>query len=314
MMRVLVTGGAGFIGSHLVDALLKRSDHPIVVDDLSTGRKENLESRVPLYRTDIGDAAASEQVFAQERLDLVSHHAAQTDVRRSMANPAFDAQVNIVGFVNVLQLCVKFKVRKVVFASSSAVYPEPEAVPADETHPVRPVSAYGLSKYIGEIYLRFFSEAFGLRFTIFRYGNVYGPRQDPKGEAGVVAIFSQQMLTGVQPTLFGDGNKTRDYIYIDDVVSANLLALDGAGDGEIFNLGWGHEIKDFEVFDSVRKALRVNGEPCYAPKRPGELDRIALNSDKAKRKLRWVPRVPFQQGIQLATDYYRSTQRDIKFR
>jgi UDP-glucose 4-epimerase len=302
-MNILVTGGAGFIGSHLVDALLARGDRPVIVDDLSTGKDSNLNKAVPFYRVDIREAEALEQVFIQERPEIVSHHAAQTDVRRSMAEPAFDAQVNVVGFVNLLGLCVKYGVRKVVFASTSAVYPEPEVVPADETHPIRPLSAYGLSKYIGEKYLELYRDACGLPFTIFRYGNVYGPRQDPCGEAGVVAIFSQQMLTGVQPTLFGDGNKTRDYIYIDDIVSANLLAMDGAGDGEILNLGWGREVRDLEVFEAVRSALGARVTPQYAPKRPGELNRIALDSTKAKAVLGWSPRVPFEHGISRTVEY-----------
>ncbi len=225
LVKVLVTGGAGFIGSHLVDALLARGDQAIVVDDLSAGRETNLNPAAPLYRIDIRDMAALDQVFVREQPEIVSHHAAQTDVRRSMGDPACDAQVNIIGFVNLLQLCAKYGVRKVLFASTSAVYPEPEFVPSDETHPVRPLSAYGLSKYAGEKYLEFDGEVYGLRFTIFRYGNVYGPRQDPSGEAGVVAIFSQQMLSGIQPTLYRDGHKTRDYIYVDDVVLANLLAM-----------------------------------------------------------------------------------------
>lgn len=220
-------------------------------------------------------------------------------------------EVNVVGTVNVLQLCLKYGVRKVVFASTSAVYPEPEFVPADETQPVRPLSAYGLTKHMGEQYLAFYGGVYGLRFTIFRYGNVYGPRQDPKGEAGVVAIFSEQMLTGVRPTLFGDGNKTRDYIYIDDVVAANLLAMpvcvdrtgrNGGGDGEVLNLGWGREVRDFEV---VRKALGIQVEPRYAEKRPGGLDRIALRSTKAKALLGWTPRMPFEEAVRLAVDYYR---------
>lgn len=305
-MNILVTGGAGFIGSHLVDALFARKYRAVVVDDLSTGKETNVNPAAPFYRVDIRDPLALEEVFVRERPEILSHHAAQTDVRRSMADPAFDAQVNVLGFVNLLELCMKHHVRKVIFASSSAVYPEPECVPADESHSVRPLSAYGLSKYVGEKYLEFYGEVYGLRFTIFRYGNIYGPRQDPHGEAGVVAIFAEQMLAGVQPTLFGDGNKTRDYIYIDDVVEANLLAVDGAGDGEVFNLGWGREIRDIEVFEVVRSALGVSVEPRYGEKRPGELDRIALDSTKAKRLLGWTPRVPFEQGVPLTVAYYKS--------
>lgn len=304
-MRVLVTGGAGFIGSHLVDALAKRGDLPIVVDDLSTGKKENLHPAAPFHPADIRDAAALEEVFARERPEAVSHHAAQTDVRRSMLDPSFDAQVNILGSLHLLELCVKYKVRKILFASSSAVYPEPGSGPLSETDPARPLSAYGLTKLVGEKYLEFYRDVYGVRFTIFRYGNVYGPRQDPKGESGVVAIFCGQMLSGVRPTLFGDGRKTRDYVYVDDIVSANLKALDGAGDAETFNLGWGKEISDFEVFDAVRKSVGVRVEPLYQPKRPGEPDRIALDCGKARARLGWLPQVPFEEGIARSVGYYR---------
>jgi UDP-glucose 4-epimerase len=170
---------------------------------------------------------------------------------------------------------------------------------------VGPVSAYGLSKYVGEQYVKFFEEAFGLRAAIFRYGNVYGPRQDPKGEAGAVAIFTTQMLKGIQPTLYGDGNKTRDYIYVEDVVSANLLVFNGSGSAGIFNLGWGKEVTDFEVFEAIRGVLDVQVEPCYAPKRPGELDRISLESRKARAELHWTPRVSFEEGIRRSVDFYR---------
>lgn len=304
-MRVLVTGGAGFIGSHLVDALLLRGDRPVVVDDLSTGKRDNLNGAAQFCQLDIRDALALERVFEREQPEVVSHHAAQTDVRRSMADPVFDAEVNIVGFVNLLRLCHKYQVKKVVFASTSAVYPEPEFVPVDETCPVRPLSAYGLSKLVGEKYLELFRDVYGICFTIFRYGNVYGPRQDSKGEAGVVAIFSEQMLIGVQPTIFGDGNKTRDYLYIDDVVSANLRAIDGAGDGDLLNLGWGREIRDSEVFDTVRESLGLTVEPRWAAKRPGELERVALDSRKARKVLGWEPEVSFEEGIARTVAYHR---------
>lgn len=308
-LKVLVTGGAGFIGSHLCDALIARGDRVIVVDNLSTGKRANLNPKASFHEVDIRDAAALEKVFEAERPDRVSHHAAQTDVRRSMAEPGYDAQVNVVGSVNVFHLCSKLGVKKVLFASSSAAYPEPEYVPVREDHPIHPLSAYGLTKYIGEHYLRFYREVYRLPFTAFRYGNVYGPRQDPQGEAGVVAIFCSRMLAGAPCTLFGDGKKTRDYVYVDDVVAANLLALDGAGDGEVLNIGWGREITDFEVFDAVRKALGKQADPTYAPKRPGELDRIALDSSKAAKALGWAPRVPFDEGIRWSADHYRQHTR-----
>lgn len=303
-MKVLVTGGAGFIGSHLVDALIRAGHSVAVVDNLSVGRKENLNPKAAFHSVDIRDAGALEKVFEKEQPEAVNHHAAQTDVRRSMADPSFDAQVNVLGFIHLLQSCVKHQVRKVVFASSSAVYPEPQHVPVDEEHPVQSLSAYGLSKYLGEKYLEFYRDVYRLPFTIFRYGNVYGPRQDPKGEAGVVAIFATQMLSGIQPTLYGDGNKTRDYIHVEDVVAANLLAMDGRGAGGIFNLGWGKEVKDIEVFQSVREMVGVSVEPRYAAKRPGELDRIALDCRKARKVLGWEPKIPFSEGVRETLEYY----------
>ncbi len=304
-MNVLVTGGAGFVGSHLVDALLARGDRPIVVDDISTGKVENLNPAALFYQLDIREFTALEQVFIQERPEVLNHHAAQTDVRRSMVDPAYDAQVNVLGLVNLLQLCVKYKVRKLVFASSSSVYPEPEYIPTDEAHPIRPLSAYGLSKWVGEKYLEFYGDVYGLRFTIFRYGNVYGSRQDPNGEAGVVAIFSEQMLTGVRPTIFGDGKKTRDYIYVEDVVSANLLVMEGAGDGEVFNLACERQVTDYEVFETVRSALGVEVEPIYGKKRSGELDTVCLDISKARNQLGWSPRTAFERGVPLAVQYYK---------
>ena len=194
-MKVLLTGGAGFIGSHIADRLLEEGWKVVVVDNLSTGYERNLNPNVKFYKLDITDAEALEQVFAMEKSDIVSHHAAQVDVRRSMDDPKFDATVNVLGILNILQLCVKYKVKKIVFSSTSAVFNEPLYLPMDEKHPVDPISAYGVTKYTSELYLRLYFENYGFPYTAFRYGNVYGPRQDPHGECGVVAIFSEQMLT-----------------------------------------------------------------------------------------------------------------------
>lgn len=305
MKTVLVTGGAGFIGSHVVDAVVAHGDRAVVVDDLSTGRKSNLRPEVPFYHVDIRDAAALEEVFLLERPDVVNHHAALADVRKSMEDPGLYTQVNVVGTVNILALSVRYGVQKMVFASTCAVYPAPDTIPVSETHRVQPLSTYGLTKYVGEKYLELYRDVAGFAFTAFRYGNVYGPRQDPKGEAGVVAIFSQQMLTGVRPTLFGNGAKTRDYVFVEDIAAANLLAMNGAGDREVFNLGWGREVMDFEVFEAVRQAVGVVVEPHFAPKRAGELDRIALDNAKARALLGWQPRVPFEEGARRTVEYYR---------
>lgn len=304
-MRILVTGGAGFIGSHLVDAFLADGRAVAVVDDLSTGKRENLNPLAGFHRVDIRDPEALAWVFTRERPETVCHYAAQTDVRRSMADPVADAQTNIVGSLNVLECCRRGGVRRVLFASTCAVYGPAALPPVGEGAQVRPESAYGVGKAAVELYLALYAQAYGLVHTVFRLGNIYGPRQDPKGEAGVVAIFSGQLLAGETPTIFGDGSKTRDYVYVEDVVRANRLALDGRGDGGIFNLGWGREVTDFELFDAVRRAVGVAATPRYAPKRPGEAERIALEASKARSELGWTPQVSLADGVERSVAYYR---------
>ena len=309
-MNVLVTGGAGFIGSHLVNTLLKEGHSVAVIDDLSRGVAEHLDPRARVYRVSITDSAAVEEVFAKEHPDLVNHHAAQTDVRRSMADPIFDAQVNVLGSVSLLQLSVKYDVSRFVLASTSAVYSEPAYLPMDESHPTAPQSAYGASKPSAENYVRFYADVHGLPYKIFRYGNVYGPRQNPKGEAGVVAIFAGQLLEGGQPTIFGDGTKTRDYVFVQDIVNANLIAMGQQGDNETFNLSRGREVSDLEIFEAVRSAAGVQMEPLYAAKRPGEADSVCLDSSLAKRLLGWVPTVPLDEGIAQSVAYHGSLARE----
>lgn len=304
-MKVLMTGGAGFIGSHITDRLLQEKNEVIVVDNLSTGKERNLNPNAKFYKTDITDLEALKHVFHTEKPDMVNHHAAQVDVRRSMADPQFDANVNVSGTLNILQLCLKHKVKKVIFASTCAVYNAPLYLPVDEKHPVDPLSAYGVTKYTVELYLRLFFENYGLAYTAFRYGNVYGPRQDSHGECGVVAIFSEQMLTGIQPTIFGNGSKTRDYIHVNDIVQANMLAMNGLGESKVFNLGWGKEVTDFEVFNAVRMAVGAQVEPFYGQKRHGEVDRICLDSTNAQVHLDWKPKIEFQEGIALTVEYYK---------
>ena len=303
-MRVLVTGGAGFIGSHIVDALLSEGHLVSVIDDLSMGSPENLNPKARLHQVSITDSRGVDDVFAEERPQLVSHHAAQTDVRRSMAEPLFDITVNVLGTINLLESARKNGTSKFVFASSSTVYAEPEYIPMDESHPIQPQSAYGMSKHTAEAYIRFYGSVHGLRFTIFRYGNVYGPRQDPKGEAGVVSIFSGQFLNGITPTIFGDGSKTRDYIFVSDIVNANIGAMADVGDDEVFNIGWGQEVSDYEIFEAVRKATGADLSPVYSPKRPGEADRVSLDVSKARATLRWGPKVHLEEGIEQSVSYY----------
>ena len=304
-MRVLVTGGAGFIGSHVVDALLDEGHHVAVVDDLSTGRLENLNAKARLHQVSITDRDAIDDVFVQERPEVVHHHAAQMDVRRSMADPVFDTTVNVLGTVNLLQSAVKHGVSRLILASTSAVYSEPKYMPMDEAHPIDPQSFYGLSKYTAESYVKAYAEAYNLRYKIFRYGNVYGPRQNPNGEAGVVAIFTGQLLSGERPTIFGDGTKTRDYISVADIARANLVAMTEVGDNEVYNLSWGMEVSDFAIFEAVRDATGSDAIPEYAAKRPGEADRAGLDSSKAKNLLGWRPTVRLEEGIQETVAHYR---------
>ncbi|MBN1424997.1 NAD-dependent epimerase/dehydratase family protein [Candidatus Fermentibacteria bacterium] len=304
-MRVLVTGGAGFIGSHIQDALLDAGHEVVVVDDLSTGHRENVSERARFYQLDIRDERLRE-VFSSHEPEAVFHLAAQMDVRRSVREPIYDAQANILGSIHLLEMCRMHGARRIVYASTGgAIYGEPEHLPADENHPINPISQYGISKHTVEHYLRLYWQNHGVSYLALRFPNVYGPRQDPHGEAGVVAIFSLQMLTGIQPVIFGDGSKTRDYVFIKDIVRANLIGLDGTVVG-VYNLGWGTEVTDFTIFDTVRAAVGSNVEPRYAPRRLGEVERICLDARRAKQDLGWTPEIALDTGIARAVEYYRA--------
>ena len=306
-MKILVTGGAGFIASHVVDALVKKGEEVAVVDDLSMGRREHVHPSARFYRVDIRDRRALEEVFRAERPELVNHHAAQGNLRRSMTEPSFDASVNILGSLNLIELSLAYTVRRFVYISSGgAVYGEPQRLPVDELHSIHPVSAYGVSKYTVERYLEVLRDGSGPDYTILRYANVYGPRQDPMGEAGVVAIFSRQMLDGRRPTIFGDGTKTRDYVHVNDIVLANLLVMGEArAAGRVYNLGSGHEVSDRQIFEVVRAAVAVTVEPILAAKRPGEIDRICLDVSRAKAELDWAPTIFLEEGIARTVACYR---------
>ena len=296
-MKILITGGAGFIASHLVDALISAGHKVSVVDNLSTGDIYNVNKAANFYEVDILDSFKLKSIFEFEKPDLVSHHAAQTSVRLSEESPTKDVSTNVIGTLNILNLCLTYKVKKIVFSSTCAVYSEPSYLPMDEEHPIDPKSIYGLSKYTAENYIRFFSKSSHLKYTIFRYGNVFGPRQNPLGEAGVVSIFTGQMLNGIRPVIYGDGNKTRDYIFVNDIVMANLNVLDVAGDNQTFNLASGKEISDFEIFSSVRNSIGIDVEPSFANIRKGEAERVSLSIKKANEILRWEPKTLLDQGI-----------------
>ncbi len=303
-MKIVVTGGAGFIASHVVDRYLQLGHDVCVVDNLSRGSMTNLDPRATFYQGDILDREFIHDVLAREKPEVVNHHAAQIDVRRAVCEPSFDASVNILGSLNLLEGAVLHKVRRFIFISTAgAIYGEPKKLPVPETHPANPITPYGVSKHAAEHYLDTFSRLYGIASVVLRYGNVYGPRQNPRGEVGVFSLFCEQIMASIQPLIYGNGMKTRDYIYIEDVVRANVAALD-KGSGETFNIASGIETTDYQLFCVVRNLLgKSHVEPLFVSKRPGEIDKICLNISKANRLLNWKPTVPLQDGASLTIKY-----------
>jgi UDP-glucose 4-epimerase len=308
-MRAIVTGGAGFIGSNLVDGLVERGDQVTVLDVVSTGYRENLESALgagaELVELDIRDAEAVVDLFERVRPDAVFHMAAQIDVRHSTADPAYDAQVNVGGTINVLEAARRTDVRRVVNTSTGgAVYGEGKIIPAPEDHPVAPEAPYGQSKFAAEGYCELFHRLHGMSTVSLRYGNVYGPRQDPLGEAGVIAIFCGKALDGGRPVVFGDGLQTRDYVYVADVVAANLLATESNAGGA-FNIGLGKERTVLDVVHALAPHAENGFEPEFAPERPGEVHRIAIDPTRAEAELGWKAQVELEEGIERTLDSLR---------
>jgi len=304
-MKVLVTGGAGFIGSHVVDGLIALGHQVVVVDNLSTGYPENLNPDARFYQLDIRSRELL-RVFERERPDIVNHHGAQMSVRVSMQDPQLDAQVNVLGSLNVIEACKAYGVSKLIYISTGgAVYGEPQYLPCDEAHPVNPLCQYGATKHMAEHYLFIYRKLYGLNYTVLRYPNVYGPRQDPFGEAGVVAIFTQQMLGGQPVIINGSGAQERDFVYISDVVRANLLAL-RSGDGEIINIGWGKGTSVNRIFQTLKAITSYAINPVYAPAIPGEVFKICLDPSKAKQLLDWQPCVTLKAGLASTVEYFRS--------
>jgi UDP-glucose 4-epimerase len=299
-MRTLVTGGAGFIGSNLVDALLARGHEVTVVDDVSTGKRHNIEQALQtgaqLTELDIRDAEAVDAAIERARPETVFHLAAQIDVRKSVADPANDSRINVEGTVNVLKAAHAHGVLRFVNTSTGgAIYGEGQIIPAPEDHPVAPEAPYGLSKFCAEQYCEIFTRLHGLSTVSLRYGNVYGPRQDPLGEAGVIAIFCGKLLEGDKATIFGDGKQTRDYVYVDDVVDANLRAADANTSGPI-NIGLGVEKSVLDIVEVLKAHSDFDAE--HAPPRPGEVQRIALDPARAKEELGWEARVGLEEGLE----------------
>lgn len=303
-MKIVVTGGAGFIASHIVDAYVARGHQVHVFDDLSTGQTANLNAKAVLHRVDIGEKQAA-RLIEEIRPEVLNHHAAQMDVRHSVADPAFDARVNILGFLNLLEASKNAGVKKVIFASSGgAVYGEQEAFPAPEAHATNPASPYGVSKRAGELYLSYYQQAFHLPYIALRYANVYGPRQSTKGEAGVVAIFLSALLNGNAPVINGDGRQTRDYVYVGDVVAANIAALDSSFVGPI-NIGTGIETDVVTIFELLRDEVGSEIEARHGPAKPGEQRRSALDCRLAGQVLDWRPQIPLPEGLKKTAAFYR---------
>jgi UDP-glucose 4-epimerase len=303
-MKVLVTGGAGFIGSNVCDAFVKAGHQVVALDDLSSGRRENVSAPIRLIEADIRDAGLAE-ILKTERPDVVSHHAAQIDVRKSVADPPFDAEVNLVGMLNLLQACRAAAVRRFVFASSGgACYGEQERFPAGEDHPTRPVSPYGVAKAAGELYLHFYRVQYGLSYAALRYANVYGPRQNPHGEAGVVAIFGERLLKGQPCTIYGDGGQTRDFVYVGDVARANVIAAGSEAMGA-FNIGTGRETSIDALYRALALACGSTLEPGHAAAQPGEQRRSVIDPALAREKLGWIPEVTLEAGLRATVEWLR---------
>ncbi len=325
---VLVTGGAGFIGSHIVDLFIENNYRVVVVDDLSSGREENLNEDAQFYKLNITDKKGLEEVFQQERPDYISHQAAQISVSLSVRDPLFDAQTNILGSLNLLQCCVNYQVKGIVFASSGGtIYGEPEHFPVSEAHPLQPLSPYGISKVTVEHYLDFYRKNYNFPYVSLRYGNVYGPRQDPYGEAGVIAIFIEKMLKGEIPTINGDGEYIRDYVYVGDVARANLLAIENMLklakvvqkekiveettyniyniDNNSFNLGTGVGASVNELFHLLREIIKFPHPANYGPPRAGDLRKNILDCQLIKNVWGWQPEVNLSEGLKKTVHWFK---------
>lgn len=305
-MKILVTGGAGFIGSHIVEAYLSDGHEVAVLDNLETGSLSNLPGAVQFYKADIQNSLEVDATFRDFRPQVVSHHAALIDVSQSVQNPVRDTSVNILGSLKVLQAARETGVERFVFASSGgAIYGEADVSPTPETASPNPLSPYGLSKLTFERYLSLFHTLGGPNFVNLRYSNVYGPRQGLRGEAGVISVFIKRLLEGSSCTIYGDGTMTRDYIFVDDVVEANRLALQSS-ENQTFNIGSGREISTRELFYRVRDAVGMNaGEPIYVEERRGEVRRSCLDNNYARENLGWRPKSTFELGLQLVVDSLR---------
>ena len=307
-MKVLVTGGAGFIASHVVELFIEKGYEVVIVDNLSTGRRSNLHPKAKFYEMDIRDPKLHD-VFATEKPDFVNHHGAQMDVRKSVADPQFDADVNVRGSINLLEAARQNGVKRVVYISTGgAVYGEPEYLPCDEKHPINPICPYGASKHTVEHYLFMWKYLYGLEYAVLRYPNVFGPRQDPHGEAGVVAIFTGLMLAGKPVTINGDGQQQRDFVYVGDCARANLLVTEHPEASGIYNVGFGKPTDVNEIFTALKGITGYPYEAKYGPAKAGETRKIYLDATRIRTQLGWTPTVTLEDGLARTVEYFREKE------
>lgn len=304
MKRVLVTGGAGFIGSHITDRLIETGYDVDIIDNLSTGVSDNINKNAVFYEMDINDERV-ESLFSDRKYAAVFHLAAQMNVRVSVEDPLLDIQNNIIGMVKLIDYAVKNNIEHFIFASTGgAIYGEQECFPADENHNTNPYSPYGINKLTGEKYLYYFHKTFGLKYTALRYANVYGPRQNPFGEAGVVAIFAHRMLDGEKAVIFGTGKQTRDFVFVEDVVNANMLVLEKGIEG-CFNIGTGIETDVNKIYTEMAEIINYPNSPSYEPAKKGEQMRSVLDCKKAEKMLEWKPEYNLKNGLEKTVDFFK---------
>ena len=307
MSKILVTGGAGFIASHLTDKLIEKGHNVVVIDNLSTGKKENLNPKAKFYEADICNSEIA-QIFQEEKPEIVFHFAAQIDVRKSVKDPIQDAEVNILGSLNLLQNCQKAGVKKFIFASSGgAIYGDTDVIPTPETHTENPESPYGICKLTIEKYLHFYKETFGLNYTALRFANIYGPRQNSKGEAGVIAVFCDKMLKNQEVVINGDGEQTRDFVFVDDVINAALLSMEQEK-SDMYNIGAGEETNINDIFRKIKELTGSNCEEAHAPTKAGEQKRSCLDNSRAKQGLNWESKYNLERGLEKTIKWFKENE------
>lgn len=308
-MKILVTGGAGFIGSHIVDLLIENKHDVSIVDNLSTGRKENINKMAEFYCVDI-NSNGLEEVFQRVQPEVVIHHAAQIDVQKSIKSPTLDADINIVSTIKLLELCAKYSVMKIIYASSAAVYGIPQSLSIEENHSLSPISFYGISKLTPEYYIKVFSELNGIKYSILRYSNVYGIRQDPRGEGGVISIFLNRLLLNKPIVIYGDGDQTRDFIYVKDIAKANLAALESQ-DNSVINISTNKTVTINQLYNKMSSLMQKYINPVFENERPGDIKHSCLNNNKANNVLNWYPSYSLDQGLAETISYYTKENNNV---